>query len=349
MKIVSVIMAGVMCSIFATSSRAAEQQAPVSATPAAPKVESATKPSLWISNFESAKAKAASEGKDILIDFTGSDWCGWCIKLKKEVFSTPEFESAAPALFILMEADFPRDKSKLTPDVIAQNQRLQENFGVRGFPTIILMDPQGRPYARAGYQEGGPAKYLETLKAAQAVRTKRDAAWEKAESAKGVDKAKALAEGLAVLDEDIVAAHYGSVIDDIKKLDPQDSSGIVKKVEYKAKLSGLEKSVGETYAKTRDADAAAKLIDDFMTINKVTGAERQKAMMLKLQLYPPRTVENVNKALALLDAVVAIDAQSDTGTQAAGIKPQAEMFKKRLEANRAKPELKAEKNPAAAK
>lgn len=326
MKIISVLAAGLVCSGISSSLQAAE-------TPAvpAPKVESVAKPALWGDDLEKAKVQATKEGKDILLDFTGSDWCGWCIKLKKEVFSTPEFEAAAPGLFVLVEADFPRDKSKLTPEVAARNEKLQADFAVQGFPTIMLLDSEGRPYARAGYQEGGPEKYLETLKQAQATRQKRDAAWKKSQSVQGVEKAKYMAEGLAVLDEEIVAVHYGSVVQGIKKLDPQDSTGMVKKMEYKARLAELGKAVGVAYGKARDAAAAAKVIDDFMAVNKVTGEERQKTMMMKLNLYPPRTVENINKALALLDEVITLDAQSDTGKQAAAIKPRAEQMKQRLE------------------
>lgn len=346
MKMMPVIVAGIACAMISTPCLRAEEnsapkqdsvpKAPVAQPVVPPKAGMPVKPEapksdLWINNFERAKAEAAKSGKDILIDFTGSDWCGWCIKLKEEVFSTPEFEAAAPKMFVLMEADFPRDKTKVTPEVAAQNRRLGDNFGIRGYPTIILLDAQGRPYARTGYQPGGPAKYLENLQQAQAVRQKRDSAWKKAESLQGVEKAKCLAEGLAGLDEDIVGMNYGSVIAEIKKLDPLDATGIVKKSEYKAKLAGLEKSVGETFEKTRDTDAAAKLIDDFMSVNMAVGEARQKAMMLKLRLYPPRTIENINKVLVLMDQVIAIDAQSETGKMAAAIKPQAEKYKQRLE------------------
>ena len=229
MKIIPVMVAGIVCAVLSTSCNRAEQQsapkqdsvpkasaaqpdvppkAVMPVKPEAPKADAVSKSDLWIDNFEQAKTLAAKDGKDILIDFTGSDWCGWCIKLKKEVFSTPEFEAAAPKMFVLMEADFPRDKSKVTPEVAAQNRKLADNFEIRGYPTIILLDAQGRPYARMGYQPGGPSKYLESLQQAQAVRQKRDSAWKKAESLQGVEKAKCLAEGLAWLEEDIVGMNY---------------------------------------------------------------------------------------------------------------------------------------------
>jgi len=323
-KIVPVIAASFACALLPVSClSAAEKQA---ALP-----ESAIKADLWLNDFAAAKVQAEKEGKDILLDFTGSDWCGWCIKLKKEVFGTSEFEATAPKRFVLVEIDFPRDKNKIPAKVAAQNEKLQDNFGVEGFPTIILLDAQGRPYGRTGYASGGPSKYLENLAELQKVRETRDAAWKKAEAAQGVAKAKFLAEGLLALDDDFVMMHYGSVLAEIKKLDPQDSSGIVKKAEYRTKLAGLAKSAGETYQKTSDSAAAAQLVDDFIKVNAVTGEDLQKVMMLKLNFYPPRTLDGVNKALALLDDVIKIAPGSDTGKQAVEIKPRAEAFKKRLE------------------
>ena len=106
---------------------------------------------LWVNDFEKAKKTAAAEGKDLLMDFTGSDWCGWCIKLRKEVFDLEAFKTAAPKNFVLVEIDFPQNTGKMTKETQEQNARLQQQFGVRGYPSIILADAQGRPYAQTGY------------------------------------------------------------------------------------------------------------------------------------------------------------------------------------------------------
>jgi len=114
----------------------------------------------WLTDLDAAKKQAAAEKKDILIDFTGSDWCGWCIKLDKEVFSTPEFK--AQKNFVLVSLDFPR-KKEIPADAKAKNNALMKKWGVRGFPTIILTNAAGDPYAQTGYQEGGPVAYLAHL------------------------------------------------------------------------------------------------------------------------------------------------------------------------------------------
>ena len=96
----------------------------------------------WITDYEAAKKQAAKEGKDILMDFTGSDWCGWCIKLKKEVFSQEAFKKEAPKHFVLLELDYPRTK-QLAPALKAQNEKLRTEFAIQGYPTIMLTDATG--------------------------------------------------------------------------------------------------------------------------------------------------------------------------------------------------------------
>lgn len=114
----------------------------------------------WLTDFEAAKKQAAAEKKDILVDFTGSDWCGWCIKLDKEVFSTPAFKAQKD--FVLVSLDFPRRK-EIPADQKAKNEALMRQWGVQGFPTIVLTNAAGEPYATTGYQPGGPEKYLPHL------------------------------------------------------------------------------------------------------------------------------------------------------------------------------------------
>jgi thioredoxin-related protein len=117
----------------------------------------------WETDFEVAKKRAKDEKKEILANFTGSDWCGWCVKLKKEVFDQPEFQEYAKKHLVMLEVDFPRQK-ELPAKEQEQNEKLSDQFKVEGYPTIIMMDASGKEVARTGYQEGGPAKYVEHLK-----------------------------------------------------------------------------------------------------------------------------------------------------------------------------------------
>ena len=103
----------------------------------------------WMTDFEAAKQKAAAENKDLLVDFTGSDWCGWCIKLVDEVFKHDVFKQGAADNFVLVELDFPQDKSKLDEATQKQNEMLQKKYSIQGFPPFYYsttkVDPMLRP------------------------------------------------------------------------------------------------------------------------------------------------------------------------------------------------------------
>ena len=127
---------------------------------------------LWLTDFEAAKKTAAEKKLPILADFSGSDWCGWCIKLDKEVFSQNEFKDFAKDNFILFLADFPRKKQQ-SDKIKKQNDGLSKKYAIEGFPTILLMDAEGRVLARTGYERGGAAAYVAHLKKLLAEQTKK--------------------------------------------------------------------------------------------------------------------------------------------------------------------------------
>ena len=129
--------------------------------PAAPAAENGTHGVAWERDWTKATARAKAEGKDLLINFTGSDWCGWCIKLEEEVFSKGDFAQKAGEKFVFVFLDFPNDPA-LQKQVIdpATNQRLKKQYGVSGFPTIVLTNADGKAWAQLGYRRGGPEAYL---------------------------------------------------------------------------------------------------------------------------------------------------------------------------------------------
>src|SRR5215471_6119861 len=116
----------------------------------------------WQTNYDKALAAAKAENKRVLLDFTGSDWCGPCISLKKNVFTQPEFLEYAAKNLILVEVDYPRRKV-LPDDVKAQNERLMKQYGIedKGFPTIIVLGPDGKSLGEfSGYRGEGPADFI---------------------------------------------------------------------------------------------------------------------------------------------------------------------------------------------
>ena len=128
-----------------------------------PNLRAQSKPG-WVDNEPKALEKAKAEKKMVLMDFTGSDWCGWCIKMDKEVFSTPEFKDYAKDNLVLVELDFPRQKY-ISPQTKKQNAELQAQYKVEGFPTLVVLDADGKELKTfGGYQEGGPKAFIEQLK-----------------------------------------------------------------------------------------------------------------------------------------------------------------------------------------
>ncbi len=110
----------------------------------------------WLTNYKESLEAAAKDNRPILVDFTGSDWCSWCVKLDKDIFSKDEFQSFAKENLVLLELDFPNSKPQ-SADIKAQNAELQKKFGVNGFPTLVLLDSKGKEIARnEGYLQGGP-------------------------------------------------------------------------------------------------------------------------------------------------------------------------------------------------
>jgi len=115
----------------------------------------------WQTDLAKAQAQAKKENKLVMLDFTGSDWCGWCIKLHAEVFSKPEFEEYAKKNLVLVEVDFPRRK-KLSEEQQKANNALQEKYKIQGYPTIIVLDEDGKQVGQLNYMSS-PQPFIEGL------------------------------------------------------------------------------------------------------------------------------------------------------------------------------------------
>lgn len=119
----------------------------------------------WFTNFEEAKSTASNSNHNIILVFQGSDWCGPCIKLEKEIWSTNEFQKLAKDHFILMKADFPRKKSnQLSKELQTQNAKLAENYNDKGyFPLVVVLDKNGKVLGEMGYEKLSPSAYFDKL------------------------------------------------------------------------------------------------------------------------------------------------------------------------------------------
>ena len=117
----------------------------------------------WLHDWNKAQEEAKTNHKLLFLNFTGSDWCGWCIKLDKDVFSQPQFKDYAHDNLVLVELDFPRKKSQPTEER-KQNMELAQKYEVLGFPTIVVLNSDGQTVWKFdGYFPGGLEAFIAQL------------------------------------------------------------------------------------------------------------------------------------------------------------------------------------------
>ncbi len=266
----------------------------------------------WTDDHAAALEKAAAEGKDLLLDFTGSDWCVWCLKLDEEVFSKESFQKKAPESFVLVTLDFPQGK-KLPEKTRKQNNDLSGRFAVEGFPTIILTDATGRPYARTGYREGGAEVYLGHLAELRDKRIARDAVFEKAEASEGVARAKLLDTALQALDDARLLIGYDAKIDEIIAADAGDEAGLASKWKHWKTVRAAQLALAEieTLIRADKLSAGIAKIDEVMP--KLEGATDVQQQALFLKAHAQYRLREKDAAIATLEKARALDPDSEVG------------------------------------
>jgi thioredoxin-related protein len=240
---------------------------------------SAAEEGLWQTDFKAAQAKAKEEKKYLLVDFTGSDWCGWCIKLHNEVFDKEPFKAEAPKQFVLVELDYPQQK-KQSEELKKQNHELAQKYEIQGYPTVLVMDADGQVIAKTGYREGGPEKYLKQLSEFSTIYQNVLALKSKLDKVKGLDRAKLLDE--IVEDYQKLGNESEDVITwskEIIALDPDNKAGL--KVKYEFPISLTE---AEHLAQSGKTAEANKVLDTALALKGVPGEMRQKGLMLKVEI-----------------------------------------------------------------
>ena len=206
---------------------------------------------------------------------------------------------------------------------IAQNEKLQASYAIKGFPSILLMDAQGRPYAKTGYQKGGPEAYLKHLSEIQNNKKELGEELATARKSEGLDKAKALFAILAEMPEGH-ASHYVKAEEEIIKNDPEDVTGFTAKKNQEQAMFGLETGL-QTAMEAGKTDEALALVDSFITIHKVDGEKKQEILSIKFNILMKDN--NFEAAEKLLDEIVAVDPESQYGKGAASFKPRLEKMK----------------------
>ena len=223
----------------------------------------------WSTDFEASKAQARQENKAVLLDFTGSDWCGCCIQLRKTVLDTPQFDAYAKDKFVCMEVDMPRGKA-LPEAVATQNKELCDRYTIRFFPTILVLSPEGDVlggFIGGGYNTDSVHKPLD---AALANLPKLQAA----RAAQGVERAKGLAEISRSLPKELKeqAQSYRA---EIETNDPEDVCGFRTATAEEERENFLR----QLHAAGADYKRVLALVD--ARLPKVEGKEKADVLRIK--------------------------------------------------------------------
>ncbi len=271
----------------------------------------AAEESQWSDNPKESIAAAKKDKKDILLLFTGSDWCPPCKKLEQEVFADEDFYAEAEGHFVFVKFDFLKN-SPLRDEVKKKNEEWSSKFGVDSFPTIVLVDPELKPYAFAGYEEGGAENFLGMLEESRQIRITRDEKMTAAAKAQGDDRAKLLDEALTAMPREISDVYYAEIIEEIVKLDEDDDLGLRTKWN-EAKDTELRKSILTDVmmvARLDSPERAIQMIDEILGSVKFTTKQRIEIMQIKLNLV--RKLDNPAKKVdALLDEMIAMEGLGD--------------------------------------
>jgi thiol-disulfide isomerase/thioredoxin len=243
-------------------------------------------PTAWLIDFEAAKKKATEEKKNLLVNFTGSDWCGYCIQLDKEVFRKEAFLNGVKDKFVLVTIDFPEDQAKVDDKTRAQNEELQEKYRVERYPTILLADSAGRPFAFTGHQEGGAEKYVAHLDGLLAGKASYDKTIKEAQEMAGLEKAAKIASALESLKlpQSHLAAFYQDEIRLIESLDTGSTLPFLRNLAIEKRFSELEGKV-EGLLEEGKIDDAMRMVDAGIVDTDYSLDQRQRMVFFKAVVF----------------------------------------------------------------
>jgi thiol-disulfide isomerase/thioredoxin len=231
----------------------------------------------WYLEFEEGRAVAKAQGKDLLIDFGGSDWCAPCKWLKERILSKAEFIERATGTFVLVDIDLPV-RSPIPADRKRRYEELQERYGIASVPTVVLAMADGRPYARTTYRDAfqTPEAYWNYLSPLRERGRRLHAALNRAEGLNGKSRAAELATGLSEVDPRFISRFYADSVAELRAADPSDSTG------YLAFLDGrrvLDEFQTRLDLHTGAIDPAA--VDSLIARARLRGESLQEALVLR--------------------------------------------------------------------
>ena len=248
----------------------------------------------WMTDIEAAKTKAAQEGKAVLINFTGSDWCGYCIRMRKDVLEKPEFEAYAADKFVLAEVDVPR--YPIPQEERARRMSICRQYGVTGFPTFLVINSKDEVVG--GFNGARPDVNSTAAILDEALERSQQLAM--AREYEGVERAKAICEIYKHLPKNFKTTAE-ALRHEIEQCDPQDTLGIQETVAADVQMQEL---MTEVRAYHRNFQKQTEIFEAYLAkalpANRERIMERKRAVVvfpcLNAMLFHAKNVEDVLKA-----------------------------------------------------
>lgn len=250
----------------------------------------------WTMDFEAAKKLAAEKKLPILLDFSGSDWCGWCEVMEKNVFTKPEWAVYAKDNLVMVLLDFPNDKSLVPEKYVERNEALKTEYGVNGFPTFVVLDNDGKTeLGRLGAgREKTPASFQGEL---QALFSNRPAA-----IAKYIESLSPEARGEFNAINDKMAKQKAAS----KTVDAEIADATKRAGELAESIGKLEEELQEFRAKQLGEEPYKEYKE-----LKASFESKQKELEAWLGTQPERSEENMAKFQAMQSELQSIGSKLD--------------------------------------
>lgn len=302
-----------MAPVFSLSQ---EESAPAKAGPeaAGPKAIRATPEAAarWSSDYRAAVDQARAEGKLLLLLFTGTGWIEIADAFAGRIADTPVFVDAVTDDFVLVKLDYPQD-NRLPKESAVMLQLLRDAYRVRGYPTVVITDPDGRPYALNGFQPVAAEEYTAQILAMAELAREKEALRTEAGTLEGIARAEKLVESIPDLPGGLAARYFGGEMAEVVRLDPDgllDESGhfrrLLADVAYANEMQNLAKNV--------EWGKMLTLTDQYIAEFELEGLALQKALLNKAGVL--RQQGDLAGLAGTLLSIVEIDPENRYGRDA---------------------------------
>ena len=263
---------------------------------------------VWGTDMKAAMEQAKKEGKDLLVNFSGSDWCGPCQLLDRTIFSKKAFQDEAMKDFVLVNLDFPQQVSQ-SAELKKQNEEWAKKLGIRAFPTVVLMDAAGQPYAMTGLlPDVTPEDYAKDVIGMKMAHEKAEKLMAEAQKLKGIEKARKLDEAIELVGMRNALMLYKPAFEEIVELDKDNKAGLRDKYMEIVKGIRMNAAMEAAIARANKGDFAGAVedIDKLLAEYKPEKAMVvQQILAVKAQLY--LAMGDGRSAIATLEEAVDFD------------------------------------------